>query len=82
MPCPTSINQRCRIWQAFSIASIEQAVDAAVAEIAAAERIALYGVGREGLQIKGLAMRLYSSGTEGSDGRGYDDTTFGSVAIC
>ncbi|QIB35246.1 SIS domain-containing protein [Ancylobacter pratisalsi] len=36
--------------------------DAAVAEIAAAGRIALYGVGREGLQIKGLAMRLFHLG--------------------
>jgi len=40
----------------------EQAVDAAVAVIAGAKRIALYGVGREGLQIKGLAMRLYHLG--------------------
>jgi 6-phospho-3-hexuloisomerase len=40
----------------------ESAVDRAVAEIAAAGRIALYGVGREGLQIKGLAMRLYHLG--------------------
>lgn len=38
------------------------AVDRAVAEIAAAKRIALYGVGREGLQIKGLAMRLFHLG--------------------
>ena len=36
--------------------------DAAVREISAARRIALYGVGREGLQIKGLAMRLYHLG--------------------
>ena len=34
----------------------EQAVDAAVGVIAGAGRIALYGGGREGLQIKGLAM--------------------------
>jgi 6-phospho-3-hexuloisomerase len=38
------------------------AVDRAVAEIAAAARIALYGVGREGLQIKGFAMRLFHLG--------------------
>lgn len=36
--------------------------DAAVTEIASAGRIALYGVGREGLQIKGLAMRLFHLG--------------------
>lgn len=38
------------------------AVNRAVAEIAAAGRIALYGVGREGLQIKGFAMRLFHLG--------------------
>jgi len=37
-------------------------VDAAVQAIAGARRIALYGVGREGLQIKGLAMRLFHLG--------------------
>lgn len=37
-------------------------MDAAVGEIAKADRIALYGVGREGLQIKGLAMRLFHLG--------------------
>jgi len=36
--------------------------DAALTEIAAAGRIALYGVGREGLAIKGLAMRLFHLG--------------------
>ncbi|RCS25615.1 SIS domain-containing protein [Phyllobacterium salinisoli] len=40
----------------------EQTVDAAVAVIADAGRIALYGVGREGLQVKGFAMRLYHLG--------------------
>lgn len=40
----------------------EAAVDRAIAEIAAARRIALYGVGREGLQIKGFAMRLFHLG--------------------
>ena len=37
-------------------------VDRAVAEIAQARRIALYGVGREGLQIKGFCMRLFHLG--------------------
>ncbi|PYB69612.1 SIS domain-containing protein [Rhizobium wuzhouense] len=36
--------------------------EAAVSEISNAKRIALYGVGREGLQIKGLAMRLFHLG--------------------
>lgn len=40
----------------------EAAVDRAVGEIAAARSIALYGVGREGLQVKGLAMRLFHLG--------------------
>jgi 6-phospho-3-hexuloisomerase len=40
----------------------EGQADRAVETIAAAQRIALYGVGREGLQIKGLAMRLFHLG--------------------
>jgi 6-phospho-3-hexuloisomerase len=40
----------------------QAAVDRAVDEIATAKSIALYGVGREGLQIKGLAMRLFHLG--------------------
>ncbi|SCM71887.1 Hexulose-6-phosphate isomerase [uncultured Pleomorphomonas sp.] len=44
----------------------ESEVDRAVAAIAAAGRIALYGVGREGLQIKGLAMRLHHLGRSAS----------------
>jgi 6-phospho-3-hexuloisomerase len=36
--------------------------EAAVSAISNARRIALYGVGREGLQIKGLAMRLFHLG--------------------
>ena len=40
----------------------DEEFDAAVTEIASANRIALYGVGREGLQIKGLAMRLFHLG--------------------
>lgn len=42
------------------------AVERAAAEIAAARQIALYGVGREGLQIKGLAMRLFHLGLKAS----------------
>lgn len=37
-------------------------VDRAVAAIAGARRIVLYGAGREGLQFKGLAMRLFHLG--------------------
>ena len=40
----------------------DEQFEAAATEIASANRIALYGVGREGLQIKGLAMRLFHLG--------------------
>jgi 6-phospho-3-hexuloisomerase len=40
----------------------EDAVGTAVEALATARRIALYGVGREGLQIKGVAMRLFHLG--------------------
>ena len=39
-------------------------VDCAVDEIARARRIALYGVGREGLQIRGFCMRLFHLGRD------------------
>lgn len=39
-------------------------IDAAVAEIAAARRIVCYGVGREGLMMRALAMRLYHLGCD------------------
>ncbi len=45
--------------------SIDQAGFAAAVEaIAAARRIALHGVGREGLQMRGLAMRLFHLGLQ------------------
>lgn len=40
------------------------AAEAAVAAIAGAKRLALYGVGREGLMMKALAMRLYHLGLD------------------
>lgn len=47
----------------LSLGKIDEAqFQAAVDEISKARRIALYGVGREGLQIKGLAMRLFHLG--------------------
>lgn len=42
----------------------EASVSAAVAEIIRARRIALYGCGREGLQVKGFCMRLFHLGLE------------------
>jgi 6-phospho-3-hexuloisomerase len=44
----------------------QNSVDRAVDLIAGARRIALHGVGREGLQIKGFAMRLYHLGKDAS----------------
>lgn len=40
------------------------AVDAAVEVIAGARRIVLFGLGREGLQMRGLCMRLYHLGRD------------------
>jgi 6-phospho-3-hexuloisomerase len=42
----------------------ESAVDRAIDEIVRAKRLALYGVGREGLQIKGFCMRLFHLGRQ------------------
>lgn len=44
----------------------EEAVGRAVEAIATARRIALYGVGREGLQVQGLCMRLFHLGLAAS----------------
>jgi 6-phospho-3-hexuloisomerase len=41
-----------------------QTLAAAAADITAARRIALYGVGREGLMMRALAMRLYHLGLD------------------
>jgi 6-phospho-3-hexuloisomerase len=38
--------------------------DGLASEILAAKRIALYGLGREGLQMRGLAMRLFHLGLD------------------
>jgi 6-phospho-3-hexuloisomerase len=42
----------------------DEDVDAAIDMIANAQRIATYGVGREGLQVKGFAMRLFHLGLD------------------
>jgi 6-phospho-3-hexuloisomerase len=49
-----------RVFDRIDEAAVRRAVEA----IATATRIALYGVGREGLQIKGLAMRLFHLGLD------------------
>jgi len=42
----------------------DTAVDTAVARIAGAHRLALYGCGREALQLRGFAMRLFHMGRD------------------
>ena len=42
----------------------DAAVEDAVARIAAARRIVVFGGGREGLQVRGLAMRLFHMGLQ------------------
>ncbi len=50
---------------AAAVAGIDPAaMDGMVTEIAAARRIACYGVGREGLMMRALAMRLYHMGLD------------------
>lgn len=44
----------------------DSAVDAAVAMIADANKVVVFGGGREGLQIRGLAMRLFHMGLQAS----------------
>src|SRR6185295_17167290 len=47
------------------LANVEDAVVARfIAELASAKRIALHGLGREGLQMRGLAMRLFHLGLD------------------
>jgi 6-phospho-3-hexuloisomerase len=63
---PSLYNQALQELSAVFDRLDEKAVDAAVGAIGDAGRIALYGVGREGLQIKGLAMRLFHLGLKAS----------------
>jgi 6-phospho-3-hexuloisomerase len=53
-----ALGDLARVFKRIDHPAVERAVD----EIAAAKSIALYGVGREGLQIKGFAMRLFHLG--------------------
>jgi 6-phospho-3-hexuloisomerase len=53
-----ALGDLARVFDRIDEAAVTRAVD----EIAAAGTIACYGVGREGLQIKGLAMRLFHLG--------------------
>jgi 6-phospho-3-hexuloisomerase len=56
--CFAALDDLRRVFERLDEAAVERAVDA----IAEARHVALYGVGREGLQIKGLAMRLFHLG--------------------
>ena len=53
-----ALNDLSRVFDRIDQAAVARAV----AEIAAAASIAVYGVGREGLQVKGFAMRLFHLG--------------------
>ncbi len=55
-----ALDDIARVFETIDEAAVEQAVEV----IAKAKRIALYGVGREGLQIKGFAMRLFHLGRD------------------
>ncbi len=63
---PSLYNQALQELSAVFDRIDDKAVDAAVEVMGDATRIALYGVGREGLQIKGLAMRLFHLGLKAS----------------
>jgi 6-phospho-3-hexuloisomerase len=57
-----AVNDLSAVFARIDDAAVTRALDL----IANARRIALYGVGREGLQIKGFAMRLYHLGLQAS----------------
>ena len=47
-----------------NVAAAEQGAAILIKELIGARRVALYGVGREGLAVKGLAMRLFHMGIQ------------------
>lgn len=57
-----ALDDLSRVFARIDEASVDRAIDA----IAGARRIALFGVGREGLQMRGLAMRLFHLGLDAS----------------
>ncbi len=66
MPVPTpyqaALDDLAAVFARIDEAAVERALDL----IAASRRLAFYGVGREGLQVKGFAMRLYHLGLQAS----------------
>jgi 6-phospho-3-hexuloisomerase len=62
---PADLAARAAAEISAAVAAIDPAaMDGMVAEIAGARRIACYGVGREGLMMRALAMRLYHAGLD------------------
>ena len=47
-----------------NVAASEAGAAILIKELIQARRVALYGVGREGLAVKGLAMRLFHMGIQ------------------
>ena len=62
MLCRSALGELSQVVEELEESSFDEAVEA----IRSARTIALYGVGREGLQIKGFAMRLFHLGLEAS----------------
>ncbi|WP_319529835.1 SIS domain-containing protein [uncultured Cohaesibacter sp.] len=58
MLCRSALEELSQVVEKLEESSFEEAVET----IRSAQKIALYGVGREGLQIKGFAMRLFHLG--------------------
>ncbi|HTW29761.1 MAG TPA: SIS domain-containing protein [Acetobacteraceae bacterium] len=58
--CLRALDDLRRVFERLDDAPVERAVGL----IAGARRIALYGCGREGLQIRGLCMRLFHLGLD------------------
>lgn len=65
MTDPAELARRAAAEMAGAAAAVDpSALGAALDEIARARRLALYGVGREGLMMRAFAMRLYHMGCD------------------
>ncbi len=51
----------------------EDALDGLIEAIVAAKRIVVFGLGREGLQMRGFAMRLFHMGRDAAVWGGHED---------
>jgi 6-phospho-3-hexuloisomerase len=56
----TALDELAAVFAGLDDSAVERALDL----ITASRRLVLYGVGREGLQLRGLAMRLYHLGLQ------------------